>query len=213
MLLILRPAALFLAIFLLITTACSGDEASGALSPDEAAGAAGESMGGALNPNVVTGPELCGSTVCRDGQRCNEGVCIAACSDPALLCGEQLDFCCAAGTQTCLMNECVAVGTACEFSEQCALGEYCEPNLGRCLVDSGRPLCEFRPPVGVFSPAIGCRWDPPVGSAYENSAEVVMTPSIANLSDDNDDGVTDSRDIPDIVFVSFDRSADGCCTA
>ncbi len=39
-----------------------------------------------------------------------------------------------------------------------------------------------------------------------------MTPAVANLTDDNADGTTDARDIPDIVFVSFDYLADGCCT-
>ena len=40
-----------------------------------------------------------------------------------------------------------------------------------------------------------------------------MTPAVANLTDDNNDGVTDENDIPDIAFISFDRAADGCCTA
>jgi hypothetical protein len=43
-------------------------------------------------------------------------------------------------------------------------------------------------------------------------SEVVMTPAVANLTDDNGDGVTDMFDTPDIVFASFDYGADGCCT-
>jgi hypothetical protein len=43
-------------------------------------------------------------------------------------------------------------------------------------------------------------------------SEVVMTPAVANLTDDNGDGVTDVLDTPDIVFVSFNYAADGCCT-
>jgi hypothetical protein len=43
-------------------------------------------------------------------------------------------------------------------------------------------------------------------------SEVVMTPAVANLTDDNGDGVTDVMDMPDIVFVSFDYATDGCCT-
>jgi hypothetical protein len=42
--------------------------------------------------------------------------------------------------------------------------------------------------------------------------DVVMTPSVANLTDDNGDDVTDMLDTPDIVFVSFDYEAAGCCT-
>jgi hypothetical protein len=43
-------------------------------------------------------------------------------------------------------------------------------------------------------------------------SEVVMTPAVANLTDDNGDGVTDMLDTPDIVFASFNYNADGCCT-
>jgi len=43
-------------------------------------------------------------------------------------------------------------------------------------------------------------------------SEVVMTPAVANLTDDNGDGATDVLDTPDIVFASFDYAADGCCT-
>jgi len=43
-------------------------------------------------------------------------------------------------------------------------------------------------------------------------SDVVMTPSVANLTDDNGDGITDVLDIPDIAFVSFDYETDGCCT-
>jgi hypothetical protein len=42
--------------------------------------------------------------------------------------------------------------------------------------------------------------------------DVVMTPAVANLTDDNGDDLTDMLDTPDIVFVSFDYEAAGCCT-
>jgi len=40
-----------------------------------------------------------------------------------------------------------------------------------------------------------------------------MTPSVMNMTDDNGDGMTDTLDIPDVVFIAFNRQADGCCTA
>jgi hypothetical protein len=43
-------------------------------------------------------------------------------------------------------------------------------------------------------------------------SDVVMTPAVANLTDDNGDGITDVLDTPDIVFASFDYGANGCCT-
>jgi hypothetical protein len=74
--------------------------------------------------------------------------------------------------------------------------------------------------VGDFDPTIGCRWTPPeapLGATAEEieiaaMSEVVMTPSVANLTDDNGDGVTDVLDTPDLVFVSFNYEANGCCT-
>jgi len=74
--------------------------------------------------------------------------------------------------------------------------------------------------VGAFAPTIGCRWTPPppsIGASAEETeiagmSEVVMTPAVANLTDDNGDGVTDVLDTPDIVFVSFNYAANGCCT-
>jgi hypothetical protein len=82
-------------------------------------------------------------------------------------------------------------------------------------------VCEFRPPVGEIEPRIGCRWTPPpafAGATAEQveiaaMSEVVMTPAVANLTDDNGDGVTDARDVPDIVFASFNYALDGCCTS
>jgi hypothetical protein len=74
--------------------------------------------------------------------------------------------------------------------------------------------------VGEFTPILGCRWTPPQappGASTEEieiagMSEVVMTPAVANLTDDNGDGITDTLDTPDIVFVSFDYAVDGCCT-
>jgi len=41
------------------------------------------------------------------------------------------------------------------------------------------------------------------GSAFPRSAQVVVTPAVANLDDDNGDGVIDARDFPEIIFLSF----------
>ena len=51
--------------------------------------------------------------------------------------------------------------------------------------------------MGDFAPTIGCRWTPPEappGASAEaieiaSMSDVVMTPSVANLTDDNGDGV------------------------
>ena len=162
----------------------------------------------------------CGGQCCESEQVCLDGACAAACSDPSLLCGAQSELCCAVD-ETCLGDTCVPVSNECTVGEDCEIDELCEPSQGVCIPRSSVEVCEFRPPVGEFSPTIGCRWTPPEAApgassdelAIAEMAEVVMTPAVANLTDDNGDGKTDTFDTPDIVFVSFDYSANGCCTS
>lgn len=161
----------------------------------------------------------CDGVCCDDSQICLDGSCAAPCEAPLQRCGEGGVLCCGSG-EACVQGACIAASRPCSFGEDCALDELCEPSLGACISRDAVEICEFRPPVGDFEPTIACRWTPP--TAPENGAadeieiafmsEVVMTPAVANLTDDNGDGVTDTRDTPDVVFVSFDYAVDGCCT-
>ncbi len=74
--------------------------------------------------------------------------------------------------------------------------------------DGSVSFCSFVPPPGEFTPVRECRWNTP--TTFPLSDDVVMTPLVANLTDDNGDGIVDTRDIPDIAFVSYDRNV-GCC--
>ena len=150
---------------------------------------------------------------------CFEGSCVAQCADPEQLCGDRRELCCESD-EACIGGACVPLRRPCEHGEDCELDELCEPSLGVCIPRSAVDSCEFHPPVGEFLPMIGCRWTPPPAPADATDeqiaiaamGEVVMTPAVANLTDDNGDGTTDVFDIPDVVFVSFDYAADGCCT-
>lgn len=161
----------------------------------------------------------CNGVCCDSVDRCFEGFCVARCEDPAKLCGDDDEFCCASG-EACIGRRCVPLRDECTSTEDCELDELCEQRLGVCIPRDAVDLCEFRPPVGQLAPIIGCRWTPPepaIGASTEEieiagMGEVVMTPSVANLTDDNGDGITDVLDTPDVVFVSFDYGVDGCCT-
>ena len=170
-------------------------------SPDDGGGEVVDAGGG----------EQCGSEVCAAGQMCLADVCVAECSDVANLCGASQETCCTTD-EACLQDSCVPLGPECEFSEDCDIGFICEPTLGRCIPRDAVEVCEYVPPPGVLAPQVACRWFPPVGDAFVESQEVVMTPAVMNLTDDNGDGKTNAGDIPDLVFTSFDRAANGCCT-
>ena len=151
----------------------------------------------------------CGRECCADTHECRDNACVVTCDSEDLRCG---DVCCTAGAQACLGGGCVDLGSPCTFTEECPQDSICLASLGRCVPRDAIEVCEFRPPPGELTPERACQWRPPA-DALPAFDEVVMTPSVANLTDDNGDGITDTQDIPDIVFISFDYQASGCCTA
>ncbi len=56
------------------------------------------------------------------------------------------------------------------------------------------PQCEFKPVPGEFHPVVKAHW---------NKDNIMMTPVVIQLDDDNCDGKVTARDIPEIVFLSF----------
>ncbi|MCZ7681681.1 MAG: hypothetical protein M5U28_23950 [Sandaracinaceae bacterium] len=153
---------------------------------------------------------ICGGACCAAGDECLDGRCVIECADEAQRCGADGELCCAA-EQACLGGGCVDLGGSCTVTEECELDEICEPTLMRCVPRTAVEVCEYRPPVGEFTPVVACRWQPPGGAS--TYGDVVMTPGVMNLTDDNGDGETNTLDIPDVVFVAFDYAAQTCCTA
>lgn len=151
---------------------------------------------------------VCEGVCCDSGQVCEEGLCLAPCETTR--CGEELSLCCDA-QEVCFGNACITPGGTCLRTEDCALGEICEPGLGRCLSRDAINVCEFRPPIGEFSPTLGCRWTAAGLEEFPNRGDVVATPIVLNLSDDNGDGQTNTDDVPDLAFLSYDLLNDGCC--
>jgi len=171
---------------------------------------AGEACDGGVCRLDCSGEPICGGECCEGGEECLADRCVTECADEARRCGAMDELCCSA-EQACLGVACVDLGEPCEFTEDCDVDDYCEPSLMRCVPRDAIEVCEYRPPVGEFTPVVGCQWRPPAGPSalYQ---DVVMTPAVMNMTDDNGDGVTDTLDIPDIVFIAFNRPIDGCCT-
>ncbi|MBD3320849.1 MAG: hypothetical protein GF350_07125, partial [Chitinivibrionales bacterium] len=76
--------------------------------------------------------------------------------------------------------------------------EYSESNN----VANSMATCTSEFPIGMFNPVLEWHWG---GSEVESSAnQVVCTPVVGQLTDDNGDGSIDENDIPDIVFASHE---------
>lgn len=149
----------------------------------------------------------CADACCDDVRICDDGRCLIPCA--AQRCGRDLELCCGAG-EVCYAENCVPDDVSCDFTEDCALGEFCEPTLEICITREIVPECEFRPERGEFDPRVGCRWTPEGLDVDAGRDDVVATPIVINLSDDNEDGSTDAADTPDIVFLTYNL-ASSCC--
>ncbi|MEM7604167.1 MAG: CARDB domain-containing protein [Myxococcota bacterium] len=156
---------------------------------------------------------LCAGVCCAVGQACELDRCVAECSDVSQRCGASDELCCTTD-QACLGDSCVDLGENCDFTEDCEVDEICLPSEGRCANRDSVDVCEFRPPDAPLEPRLGCRWAPAADDPFPLSDAVEMTPSVANLTDDNGDGVTNTLDTPDIVFATHQRREGGtCCRA
>ena len=85
-------------------------------------------------------------------------------------------------------------------------GDLCDPDTTR---RTGLPTdasCMYVPPTGQFAPEL--EWSLSIGTAdpYPGRDQVMMTPAVANLTDDNADGTIDETDIPDVIFTTFDTN-------
>jgi hypothetical protein len=75
----------------------------------------------------------------------------------------------------------------------------------------GNEKCVFVPQAGVFTPELDCAWNGSPNGLYPLRDDVVMTPVVVNLTDDDGDGMVTTDDIPDIAFIAYRYQEDGCC--
>ncbi len=145
---------------------------------------------------------LCGTVCCDSGEVCEGAICRPDCGTRTR-CEDAsgAEVCCAEG-EVCAAGACFAADTPCEDFIDCPAGQYCEPTLGRCLPQPGGEECVSRPTGGAVVPTLSWHWDG-TGAVMPDYAQVMMAPMVANLNDDNGDGVADENDIPDVVFNTF----------
>ena len=89
-----------------------------------------------------------------------------------------------------------------------------QPRVGVCVGTGQKPSCALPPaPFSADNTQIEIQWgsentntsnpNATAGTPYAGYPQVVMTPLVANLDDDNGDGFIDEKDIPEIIFVAF----------
>jgi hypothetical protein len=167
-----------------------------------------------------------GAGVCTQGGECcpSERACGAACCAGGLACS--FGACVAPGADCTDSTEC-ADGEFCEY----ALGEPLEPPdptcvagapvaTGKCLPrppecpngtlpDPANPTCfaacEVVPAFPEFTPTLRYAWGAQTVAPF--STDIMMTPIVISLDDDDCDGKITARDIPEIVFSTFTSGA------
>lgn len=227
-----RLALLTLGSSLALLTACPDDPAGGDTDGDDEGvsdeigsestddGTDGESSSTDLDSETTGEPDLppeC-DPECEDDEVCVDGMC---CHEESVCAGS-----CCVGDEVCSFAECVVPGDECIDASDCPEDHYCEYALGpaegggECqgsTIDTG--LCLPSPPdcpPGVepdpdeeLTCLPECEFYPDTSFAPELKFQVpdlhvMMSPIVTQLDDDNCDETVDERDIPDIVFASFE---------
>ena len=86
------------------------------------------------------------------------------------------------------------------------MGDACDPPQTFTTGGLTVPTCGYTPPIGQFSPASEWHWVPGSTTPLPNKDQVMSTPVVINLTDDDGDGDVDDQDVPDVVFISFDTT-------
>ena len=178
---------------------------------------------------VTTGPVADMGPAC--AETCLEGVCVAeVCCPINQAC---VDSCCGEGDvcsfQQCVTPgaDCVDA-TDCPPDAYCeyTLGEMEKPPMcmggvslgtGKCLPTppeceegeepvEGEPItclpkCEVKPPADDFGIVLKAAWGGQVMPPY--ASDIMMSPIVVQLDDDDCDGKVNEKDIPEIVFSTF----------
>lgn len=90
-----------------------------------------------------------------------------------------------------------------EDTDEDGEGDACDNDTTRREMRPFDPTCLYVPPVGVFAPVLEWSLGFSAADPYPNEDQVMMTPIVVNLTDDDADGVIGTRDTPDIVYSSF----------
>ncbi len=152
----------------------------------------------------------CRDDACVPGSARCEGDSVVACAENGS--GEVTRFTCGSpapdAVSACTERLPGAASCPCRDDWDCPAFTACD--VDQCAGTGVEPSCRLAPePMKKVLPVNEITWggtlaDPrAAGSPLPDSAEVVLTPVVANLDDDNGDGLIDERDFPEILFTTF----------
>ena len=152
--------------------------------------------------------QVCGDVCCAGGEVCSFQQCLVpgdTCVD-ASDCGAD-EYCeYTLGDEVeipdpmCMGGVPMATGKCLPKPPECEDGVEPDPDELTCL-----SLCEVKPPVDDFAIELKHYWGGEVDSP--TSTDVMMTPIVIQLDDDNCDGKVNEKDIPELVFSTFSNGA------
>lgn len=157
----------------------------------------------------------CDGTKCVDDacepevQRCDGNQVFQCASNGAR---DEPRFSCAGGAyfaSSCREAASGTVGCSCEDDWDCPSFTACI--AGTCQGTGVPPTCTLPArPFQEVLPTLEFRWggeskssSNATGKPFPNYAQVVMTPVVANLDDDNGDGLINELDFPEIIFIAY----------
>lgn len=166
--------------------------------------------GGVCAGGVCCAAELaCADACCAGGQVCS----FQKCETPGVACADS-DECPAdqyceyslgddgagggggAGGGACVGGAKQLTGKCLPRPPICPPGQEPDPDNLTCLA-----ACQLAPPPASFSPALKYAWGGQ--TAPPHATDVMMSPIVIELDDDDCDGKVTERDIPEIVFTTF----------
>ena len=125
---------------------------------------------------------------CASTEQCVAGACVAGCA--GVICASDDSVCCGA-EQTCTDGTCRAAGSACTSDTDCSPGELCDGLVGACV----------RVPEDATCRAVREPFDVTAELQWQLEGHVFSSPVVIQLTDDDDDGDIDARDVPDVLAV------------
>ncbi len=178
----------------------------GVIAPDSG-GACGDGCDGGVcvNGTCCAEASVCENVCCPSGDVCSFG----ECATPGNLCVDATEC---EENEVCdySLGDPPADGGAPDAGDAGSCQGGAELRTGRCLpkppecpvgiepkpgdVLTCLPACEYKPAIAEFNPVLKAHW---------TGGNIMMSPIVLPLDDDNCDGVVDERDVPEIVFSTF----------